>query len=227
MGGIIVHAMNDKPAKSSDAPEDAATMVALLSAVGDSDQHTQRSLASRLDVALGLANALLRRCVAKGLIKIQNAPARRYSYYLTPHGFAEKSRLVAEYLETSLNFFRHARNQYEELFSALAGRGITRVAIAGSGELAEIALLSASAAGVTVSAVIAPGRNEGLFHGRVVVGDLRAAVAQGALAVVIADNAAPQAVYDRLALEMPAESLLAPRLLHIAVATPPGKDEAA
>ena len=45
-------------------------MVALLAAVGDSDQHTQRSLAGRLDVALGLANALLKRCVSKGLIKI-------------------------------------------------------------------------------------------------------------------------------------------------------------
>src|SRR3546814_4310673 len=59
-------------------------------------------------------SALLKRCAAKGLVKIQNAPARRYAYYLTPKGFAEKSRLVAEYLETSLHFFRGARSQYEE-----------------------------------------------------------------------------------------------------------------
>jgi len=202
-------------------------MVALLSAVADSDQHTQRSLASRLDVALGLANALLKRCVAKGLIKIQNAPARRYAYYLTPHGFAEKSRLVAEYLETSLNFFRRARSQYEDLFTTLANRGISRVAIAGSGEMAEIALLSASAAGVVITAVIAPGRNEKLFHGHPVVGDLPSAMAQGALAVIIADNVAPQAVYDRLAREVAADHLYAPRLLHIATALKPDKNQAA
>lgn len=218
--------MNEKTPDSAQS-DSAATIVALLSAVGDSDLHTQRSLADRLDVALGLANALLRRCVAKGLIKIQNAPARRYAYYLTPKGFAEKSRLVAEYLETSLNFFRRARSQYEELFSALANRGVTRVAIAGSGELAEIALLSASAVGVTISAVIAPGRNEGLFHGRPVVGDLASATAQGAMAVVIADNSAPQAVYDRLAREISAENLLTPPLLHIVPAVAAGKEKAA
>lgn len=207
--------MNDKLGKSTERPQDAATMVALLAAVSDSDQHTQRSLAGRLDVALGLANALLKRCVSKGLIKIQSAPARRYAYYLTPKGFAEKSRLVAEYLESSLNFFRHARGQYEELFVALAGRGISRIAIAGSGELAEIAMLSASAAGISVQAVIAPGRNVPHFHGHAVVADLAAALAQGAEAVVIADSSAPQAVYDRICATIPVDRVLAPRLLHV------------
>lgn len=219
--------MNDTQVKAAESKADTATMVALLSAVGDAQEQTQRGLASRLDIALGLANALLRRCVSKGLIKIQDAPARRYAYYLTPKGFAEKSRLVAEYLETSLNFFRHARNQYEDLFAGLVARGITRIAIAGSGELAEIALLSASAAGITVSAVIAPGRNEGLFHGQPVVGAPSAAIARGALAVVIADNTAPQAVYDRLASEITAEKLYAPKLLHIVAALSPENEKAA
>src|SRR3546814_4258399 len=97
--------------------------------------------------------------------------ARRYAYYLTPKGFAEKSRLVAEYLETSLHFFRGARSQYEEAFAALAARGIHRIALVGSGELAEIALLSASSAGVTVVAIIAPERNIASFHGRPIVPD--------------------------------------------------------
>lgn len=211
--------MNDKAGKSEETGQDAATMVALLAAVGNSDQHTQRSLAVRLDVALGLANALLKRCVSKGLIKIQNAPARRYAYYLTPKGFAEKGRLVAEYLETSLNFFRRARGQYEEAFVALAARGISRIAIAGSGELAEIALLSASSAGLTVSAVIAPGRNAD-FHGRPAVRDLDAALAQGAEAVVIADSTAPQAIYDLLQPHLPADRLAVPRLLHVTLAEP-------
>lgn len=202
-------------------------MVALLAAVSDSDQHTQRSLAGRLDVALGLANALLKRCVSKGLIKIQNAPARRYAYYLTPKGFAEKSRLVAEYLETSLNFFRRARGQYEELFVQLGAQGITRIAIAGSGELAEIAMLSASATGMTVQVVIAPGRNIPDFHGHAVVTDLAAALARGAEAVVIADSSAPQAIYDLICAAMPADRVLAPRLLHVTLPPAPGKEIAA
>jgi DNA-binding MarR family transcriptional regulator len=213
--GLIVHAMNDKARKSAETRSDAATMVALLSAVDGAEQHTQRSLASQLDMALGLANALLRRCVSKGLIKIQTAPARRYAYYLTPKGFTEKSRLVAEYLATSLNFFRHARSQYEDAFQALLARGMTKVAIAGNGELAEIALLSASSAGITVAAVIAPGRNIERFHNHLVVGDLDAAIAVGAEAVVIADSSTPQQIYDQLIALLGHERLIAPRLLHI------------
>jgi len=202
-------------------------MVALLAAVSDSEEHTQRSLAGRLDVALGLANALLKRCVSKGLIKIQTAPARRYAYYLTPKGFAEKSRLVAEYLESSLHFFRHARGQYEALFMDLAERGITRIAIAGDGELAEIALLSASAAGMTVQAVIAPGRNIPHFHGHPVVADVAAALSLNADMIVIADNTAPQTAYDRICAAISADRVLAPRFLHVTPTTVTRKEIAA
>jgi len=64
---------------------------------------TQRHLADSLGVALGLANSYMKRCVRKGLIKVHQAPANRFLYYLTPKGFAEKSRLTAKYLSTSVD----------------------------------------------------------------------------------------------------------------------------
>lgn len=219
--------MNNKADKSGEIGSDAATMVTLLAAVDGSEQHTQRTLASQLGMALGLANALLRRCVSKGLIKIQAAPARRYAYYLTPKGFAEKSRLVAEYLTVSLNFFRQARSQYEDAFQAVLARGMTKVAIAGNGELAEIALLSASSAGITVAAVIAPGRNTERFHGRPVVGDLNAAIAMGAEVVVIADSLAPQRVYDQFVAILGPDRLIVPRLLHVSLQSDRKREDAA
>ena len=224
---FIVHAMNSPAGKPVTENQEAATMVALLEAIGSGDEHTQRTLATRMGVALGLANAIMKRCVAKGLVKIQNAPARRYAYYLTPKGFAEKSRLVAEYLEISLNFFRGARIQYEEAFTALAIRGIRRVALAGNGELAEIALLSASAAGIEVVAIIAPGRNVASFHGRPVVADLAAAQALQAEAVAIADSQRPQAVYDVLCTALPANRIVTPNLLHVATPAAPPREDAA
>jgi hypothetical protein len=59
-----------------------------------------------LGIALGLVNAYLKRCAKAGLIKIKQAPSSRYSYYLTPKGFVEKSRLTATYLSQSMSFFR-------------------------------------------------------------------------------------------------------------------------
>src|SRR4051794_37197879 len=76
-----------------------AETVKLLDNVGGNQTANQRTLAREIGVSIGLVNALVNRAVSKGLIKIKQAPARRYVYYLTPKGLAEKSRLVAEYLD--------------------------------------------------------------------------------------------------------------------------------
>jgi DNA-binding transcriptional regulator LsrR (DeoR family) len=65
---------------------------------------TQRSVARELGVALGLANAYLKRCIRKGLIKVGQVPRRHYACYL-PQGFAEKSRLTTAYLADSFSLF--------------------------------------------------------------------------------------------------------------------------
>ena len=65
-------------------------VLGLLESVERNGAQSQRLLASELGIALGLVNAYLKRCVKKGLVKVSEAPARRYAYYLTPKGFAEK-----------------------------------------------------------------------------------------------------------------------------------------
>lgn len=190
-------------------------MVELLHTIGNPEQHTQRTLAGRLGVALGLTNSLLKRCLNKGLIKFKSAPARRYTYYLTPTGFAEKSRLVTEYLGISLAFFRKARIEYEEGIKTLASRGIRKVALAGSGELAEIALLSATGFELSIVAVIAPEGSGHSFHGKPIVRCLADAQKFGAEAVIITDSRTPQHTYDLLLQQLSGEKLIAPPLLRV------------
>jgi len=122
--------------------DDALTLEILQAIEGDSEV-TQRHLAARLGVALGLANSYLKRCAKKGLIKIQTAPANRYAYYLTPKGFAEKSRLTAEYLSISFDFYRRASNDCRQAFAVCNRNGWRRVLLCGVSELAEIATLRA------------------------------------------------------------------------------------
>src|ERR1700691_5592313 len=101
----------------------ARVMLGLLESVERDGAQTQRRLAGEVGVALGLLNAYLRRCINKGLVKVREAPARRYAYYLTPQGFAEKSRLTAEYLSDSFSFFRKAKDHCTRLFEEAAARG--------------------------------------------------------------------------------------------------------
>jgi len=115
----------------------------MLDAVENDPVISQRSVANELGIALGLVNAYLRRCVRKGLIKVGQIPRRRYAYYLTPKGFAEKSRLTARYLSQSFAFFRRARAECATLFTDTLAKGQRRFVLIGDGELSEIAMLVA------------------------------------------------------------------------------------
>src|SRR4029079_8667426 len=95
---------------------DDRILLGLLESVERDGGQSQRRIAAELGIALGLVNAYLKRCVKKGLVKVQDAPARRYAYYLTPQGFAEKSRLTVQYLSDSFSFFRKAKDDCTRLF---------------------------------------------------------------------------------------------------------------
>jgi DNA-binding MarR family transcriptional regulator len=133
---------------------DGRIMLGLLKALDSDGARSQRDLAAELGIALGLVNAYLKRCVKKGLVKVAAVPRRRYAYYLTPEGFAEKAQLTARYLATSFSFLRRARAECAELFDRAAEQGLHRFALSGAGEFAEIAVLSALGSDVTIVAVV-------------------------------------------------------------------------
>ncbi len=103
---------------------------------------TQRSLATKLGVALGLTNLYVKRLARKGYIKITTIPSHRVRYLLTPQGFAEKSRLTYLYMQYSLVYYRDMRSRLRDTLTRAAGDGVKRVVIYGTGELAEMAYLS-------------------------------------------------------------------------------------
>lgn len=115
----------------------------LLDAVGRKNDVSQRHLALHMGVALGLANSYLKRCIRKGFIKISEAPANRYLYYLTPTGFSEKSRLTAKYLSSSFAFYRKAGESCIRALKTCEQNGWKQVALCGISDLAEIAALRA------------------------------------------------------------------------------------
>ncbi len=129
-------------------------LLGLLQAVERESGQSQRRLAAELGIALGLVNIYLKRCVNKGLLKMAEAPARRYAYYLTPQGFAEKTRLTLEYMSYSFDLFRRAREDCASVFEAARSQGYSRVVFAGVSDLAEIARFSALEAGIQIAAIV-------------------------------------------------------------------------
>ena len=134
--------------------EKSRIVLGLLESVERDGGASQRRLAAELGIALGLVNAYLKRCMKKGWVKVSEAPARRYAYYLTPHGFAEKSRLTVEYLSYSLSFFREARTDCAEALAQAHAAGCDRIVFAGASDLAEIATICAHDSGVAIVGVV-------------------------------------------------------------------------
>jgi len=145
-------AMAGQP-KSRDLQE-AQIVLGLLESVERDGAQSQRRLAAELGIALGLVNAYLKRCIKKGYVKVSNVPTRRYAYYLTPQGFAEKSRLAVEYISYSFSFFRQAKTDCAALFDAARERGHIRLVLAGVSDLAEIAAICAVETSVKICAVV-------------------------------------------------------------------------
>lgn len=138
----------------------------LLDAVGKRSDVSQRHLARHMGVALGLANSYLKRCIRKGYIKIAEVPSNRYLYYLTPKGFAEKSRLTARYLSVSFAFYREAGASCERVFAECQRRGWRKIVLGGVSDLAEIAALRAFDCDVDIIAIYDPHTERRRFVGR-------------------------------------------------------------
>ena len=203
-------------ASTRDKAAEQAVMLGLLDAVERGDV-TQRRLSSELGIAVGLVNSYVKRCINKGLIKVQEAPPHRYAYYLTPKGFVEKSQLVASYFIHSFDFFRRARASCEATLSSMAAAGHKRVAMVGASELAEIATIVATEIDVTIVALVDPHTSKSRFAGIPVRTDL-AALADEVDAVMITSLSDPQSLFEAAVDVLGAERVFLPSVLDIIIA---------
>jgi len=135
----------------------------LLEALEREATITQRTLASRLGMALGLTNLYLKRLVRKGYVKCVTVSPNRLVYSLTPKGMARKARLTYEFMKYSLDFYRDARQHLRRsLVDAVAEQ--KRIAIFGTGDAAELVFLLVRDMGLELVAVFDP-EHEGKFLG--------------------------------------------------------------
>ena len=208
-------ALNDSP-QASAGREDI--LLGVLDAIDRDSNTSQRTISRELNVALGLANAYLKRCVRKGLIKIKQVPRRRYAYYLTPQGFAEKSRLTAQYLSASFTYFRRAREQISELMRDCTEQNLHRIAFAGISDLTEVGRLCAHDHPVTLVGIVDDERAGEQYLGlpvRESIKDL-----QPVDAVIITSLAHPDVIFRAMERELGRGRVFAPQMLALQANTP-------
>lgn len=193
----------------------------MLSAIDSGPGISQRRLASQMGIALGLTNSYIKRCVRKGFIKINEAPANRYFYYLTPKGFSEKTRLTARFLASSLDFYRNAAESCEQVYRECSRRGHDAVVLCGRSELAEIAFLKSLDSDVRVLGLVDLDERQGAFFSRDVWHSLDAAPRMPRVVTSLVDA---EQVVSRIRRHDPDVPVYVPPVLGLSRDVLPGPD---
>ena len=142
--------MNDNQANA----QDSLRSLLLMAELEEGRPISQREIAGRLGIALGLVNSYLKTLVQKGFVTVKGYPRNRYAYLLTPSGFAEKSHLAYRHLSNFHKLYRITRQDSLNLFQSLRSQGVQRVAFCGLDDLTEFAYLSLREAGLELAAVM-------------------------------------------------------------------------
>lgn len=129
----------------------------ILRLMGEIDRdgnHSQRELSRRLNISLGLVNTFLKRLVNKGYFKVKTMPRNRVKYFMTPEGLARKSKLTAEYLRYSVNFYRDIKNLLLNKYKEMENDDVKSILFFGVGEVAELAYLYLQLTNIRLAGII-------------------------------------------------------------------------
>lgn len=145
----------------------------ILRLMGELDRDggsSQRELSQRLNISVGLVNTFLKRLVGKGYFKVKTLPRNRLKYLLTPEGLARKTRLTAEYLRYSINFYRDIKQLLLSKFEEMEGRHVRKVLFFGAGEVAEMAFLYLQLTHLELAGLVDDQKKGKRFFGHVIEG---------------------------------------------------------
>ena len=92
--------------------QDLATLQVISEALNEEPQASQRTLAKKANVSLGMMNAILGRFAERGWIMLTNVNGRKLAYAVTPDGIAELAKRGKSF---ALRIFKLA-NVYSETF---------------------------------------------------------------------------------------------------------------
>lgn len=119
-----------------------------LSEIDLNPEITQRQLAQRLGIALGLTNLLLRGLLHRGYIRVTKSSWKRRLYTLTPDGFSRKLRLLVDYIQRFLDHYSQVRQSLRDELDGLSLNEESRIALYCTGEFAELIYLGLKEIGI-------------------------------------------------------------------------------
>jgi len=103
---------------------------------------SQRSLAHKLNISLGLTNAILQNLIHRGWIKAKKLTGRKILYLITPQGLARATTLIHDRFRETQNYYQYTKELLTSYLTGLYNQGKKRAIIYGTNQLSEITYLS-------------------------------------------------------------------------------------
>jgi DNA-binding MarR family transcriptional regulator len=123
-------------------PSERMRDLQLLEEIERNPRISQRELSHKFGIALGVTNACIKRMAKRGLIRLKGFPPRRIAYYLTPKGFAEKSKLMLHFFSYNIQHYAEMKKLISKKILEMQQNGVKRVVFFGVSDEMEIAYIT-------------------------------------------------------------------------------------
>jgi len=115
---------------------------------------SQRSLAHKLNISLGLTNSILKNLIIRGWLKAKKDTGRKLLYIITPQGMANVSRLMYSRFQETLHYYHYTKDLLTAYLLKLYQQGEKTINIYGTGQLAEITYYAGISTPLKLNAII-------------------------------------------------------------------------
>ena len=127
---------------------------------------SQRSLARKLNISLGLTNSILKNLILRGWLKAKKDTGRKLLYIITPKGMANVSRLMYSRFQETLHYYHYTKDLLTAYLMKLYQQGERTVNIYGTGQLAEITYYAEISTPLKLNAIITDDPSKEKFLGQ-------------------------------------------------------------
>lgn len=122
--------------------------------IKDNSSITQRSLSHRLNISLGLTNAILKNLIYRGWIKAKKDTGRKLLYIITPKGMANVSCLMYTHFQETIHYYHYTKDLLTAYLIKFYQQGEKMVNIYGTGQLSEITCNAGISTSLKLNAII-------------------------------------------------------------------------
>lgn len=197
--------------KKTDISLDDYTVFRLLCELEGGGILSQRDLSRLLNNALGLVNAYLKACIAKGWVRVKDISGTRKLYLVTPKGVAERRRIACCQLRYMDEMLSVVTDAYRLACDQLTAEGVEKVACCGLETTTGLVVQALAEAGIEVSLMMDNERAGNSFMGKEVFSLAHALLTGHHKIVVTSVRRAKELREALMDLGVPASEIIMPK----------------